>query len=210
MMNSVQGIEQLKSSFKEALMKTRRKGMDKVVAELESLGFFTAPASTRFHLNIEGGLLLHSYNVCEMALMLREQVCQKDPSLIPSLPIDSIVIASLLHDTCKSNIYKKCIRREMDSQGLWHDVESYEVDNSDLPVGHGEKSVIMLLRMGLELTDDEIMAIRWHMAPWDLAFQSYEQKMNLNSARDRSPLCSLIALADGIASSLLERKANET
>ena len=42
------------------------------------------------------------------------------------------------------------------------------MDYFDLPVGHGEKSVIMLLRWGLRMTDDEILAIRWHMDPGSL------------------------------------------
>ena len=32
-----------------------------------------------------------------------------------------------------------------------------------------KKSVIMLLRSGLDLHDDEIYAIRWHMGPWNLS-----------------------------------------
>ena len=38
-----------KEKFIEALKATGRAGVDKVVAELERLGFFEAPASTRFH-----------------------------------------------------------------------------------------------------------------------------------------------------------------
>ena len=64
----------------------------------------------------------------------------------------------------------------------------------------------MLLRCGLELTDDEIMAIRWHMQAWDLPFQSADAKANLNKAKEICPLVSLIQAADGLASNLLERK----
>lgn len=199
-------IEELKTAFCEALVKTGRKNIDKVISILDELGFFTAPASTRFHLNCEGGLLIHSYNVYKMALKVRDIACEREPALAERLPLESIAIAALLHDTCKAHIYRKCIKKEKDAYGCWSDVEGYEVDNTDLPIGHGEKSVIMLLRMGLELTDDEIMAIRWHMGPWDLAFQSYEQKTSLNSAKDLCPLCTVISTSDGIASGLLERK----
>lgn len=202
----INNINELKTAFCSTLIKTGRKNIDKVISRLDELGFFAAPASTRFHMNCEGGLLRHSYNVYEMALKVREIVCAKEPSLTERLPLDSVAIAALLHDTCKAHIYRKCIRKEKDASGFWVDVEGYEVDSTDLPVGHGEKSVIMLLRWGLELTDDEIMAIRWHMGPWDLAFQSYEQKASLNSAKELCPLCSLISIGDGIASGLLERK----
>ena len=61
------------TKFKEMLLSTKREGMEKVIEKLEELGFFKAPASTKFHLNYEGGLLEHSMNVCEMALELREK-----------------------------------------------------------------------------------------------------------------------------------------
>ena len=40
-----------------------REGADKLLAYLESSDFFTAPASTRYHGNYEGGLCQHSLNV---------------------------------------------------------------------------------------------------------------------------------------------------
>ena len=40
-----------------------RPGADKLLAWIESSDFFTAPASTRFHLSSPGGLLEHSLHV---------------------------------------------------------------------------------------------------------------------------------------------------
>lgn len=71
-------------------------------------------------------------------------------------------------------------------------------------MGHGEKSVIQLLRWGMELTEDEMLAIRWHMSAWDLPFQSYEAKECLNEAREKCPLLTLIQAGDGLSSSMLE------
>lgn len=73
-----------------------------------------------------------------------------------------------------------------------------------MPVGHGEKSVIMLLSLGLKLTLDETMAIRWHMGAWDFAFQSYEAKSNIGEAGNRYPLLALIQSADNMATHILE------
>lgn len=39
--------------------------------------------------------------------MLREQMININPDLEERLPEDSVVIASLLHDVCKANIYKE-------------------------------------------------------------------------------------------------------
>ncbi len=194
-----------KKKFLELLASTGRRGLDGVVAELDRLGFFTAPASTRFHLCEEGGLLQHSLNVCRAALKLRETFLSLDPSLAPRLPVDSIIIASLLHDSCKADIYRASFKWSKDSNNNWIKLPTYEANYDNFPLGHGEKSVIFLLRNGLEMTDDEILAIRWHMAAWDLPFQSYEMISNLNAARSKSPLLVLLQEADGLASHILER-----
>jgi hypothetical protein len=197
-------MENLKQQFIDKLLSTGREGMENVIKHLDRLGFFTAPASTKFHLNVKGGLMQHSWNVCNTALMLREQMVMVKPELAEKLPEDSVVIASLLHDVCKSNIYKETLLNRKNDQGYWEKVPGYEVDYSGLPLGHGEKSVIMLLTLGIKLTKDEMLAIRWHMTAWELAFQSPEQKANLQMARDMAPLCAIIQAADGLSSSLLE------
>ena len=197
-------MENLKKLFIERLLSTRREGMENVISNLERLGFFTAPASTKFHLSIPGGLMLHSWNVCNTALMLRDQMILMKPELQEKLPIDSVIIASLLHDVCKSDIYKETLLNRKNDQGFWEKVPGYEADCSNFPMGHGEKSVIMLITMGLKLTKDEMLAIRWHMTAWELAFQSFEQKANLQAARTIAPLCAIVQSADGLASALLE------
>ena len=197
-------MENLTEQFKAKLLSTKRDGMENVIKHLDRLGFFTAPASTKFHLNVKGGLMQHSWNVCNTALMLREQMIQMKPELAEKLPVESVIIASLLHDVCKSNIYKDAILNRKNDQGIWEKIPGYEVDYSSLPLGHGEKSVIMLLTLGLKLTKDEMLAIRWHMTAWELAFQSPEQKSNLQKAREIAPLCAIIQAADGLSSSLLE------
>ena len=197
-------MENLKEQFQNRLLETKREGMENVIKHLDRLGFFVAPASTKYHLNVKGGLMQHSWNVCNTALMLREQMIKMNPELEPKLPEDSVVIAALLHDVCKSNIYKETLLNRKNDQGVWEKVPGYDVDYSGLPLGHGEKSVIMLLTLGLRLTKDEMLAIRWHMAAWELAFHSAEQKANLQAARELAPLCCLIQCADGLAASLLE------
>lgn len=195
-----------KKEFIELLKTTNRQGIDDLVEELEDLGFFKAPASTKFHLNEDGGLVQHSLNVCKAALSMRRSMIELDDSLLEALPKDSVIIASLLHDTCKADIYKPTMKKEKNRFGMWCDVPGYDVDYSNFPLGHGEKSVIVLLRSGFELTDDEIMAIRWHMNAWDLPFQSYDIKSNFNKAKEICPLLSLVQAADCLASNLLERK----
>ena len=76
-------------------------------------------------------------------------------------------------------------------------------DTAPFPLGHGEKSVIRLLRSGLEMTDDEIMAIRWHMSSFDLAFQSPESRQDYSVASDKCPLLAVLRAADNLASHIL-------
>ena len=195
-----------KEEFLKLLRSTKRDGVDYVIEDLEDLGFFKAPASTKFHLNHEGGLVEHSVNVCNAALGIRKTMIEMDDSLRELLPQNSVIVASLLHDVCKADIYKSVMKKEKNQFGNWVDVPGYDVDYSNFPLGHGEKSIIVLLRSGLDVTDEEIMAIRWHMNAWDLPFQSADIKNNYNKAKEICPLVSLIQAADCLASNLIERK----
>ena len=195
-----------KKEYIDLLKSTRRENINYVIEELEELGFFLAPASTNFHSNHKEVLLEHSLKVCKVGLMLREQMINMNPDLESQLPLDSVILCTLLHDVCKSEIYKTAIKKRKNNFGVWEEYRGYDVDYSNFPLGHGEKSVIMLLRMGLELSDEEIMAIRWHMTAWDLAFQSQEMKANLNAAKDKTPLCCIVQTADGLATNQLEYK----
>lgn len=89
---------------------------------------------------------------------------------------------------------------------MWEEVQEYEVDYSGLPIGHGEKSVVMLLRMGLDLEDEEILAIRWHMGAWDVDRHSVEEEKSYREAQRQSPLVALVHSADTLAAQILERE----
>lgn len=138
-------MKNVRDQIVSVLKKTERSGFEKVVSGIQELGFFSAPASIKYNNNFEGGLALHSYQVYEIAMKLRDM----DKSFC-GIPEDSIAISCLLHDVCKADIYRKENGR-------------FIKDVSGFPAGHGEKSVIRLLMMGLELTEEEILAIRWHM-----------------------------------------------
>lgn len=193
----------MKDEFISILKATNRKGIDAVVAYLEKSGFFVAPASVNRHLSHDGGLLEHSFNVYRAAMALRKQMIELKPELESRLPEESIAIATLLHDVCKSNIYRKITKYRKNEEGRWETYDGYDADYTRFPFGHGEKSVVMLLRLGLELTNDELLAIRWHMGAWDLSFQSYESKSNISVASD-VPLVAIVQAADSLSAHLLE------
>lgn len=200
----------MKEQFIKLLQATKRTGIESVVSYLEQAGFFLAPASVSRHLSHEGGLLEHSLNVWKMAQMLRMQTIGMRPELEKQLPEDSVTIAALLHDVCKANIYKTVQKWRKDENNRWESYDAYDTDYSRFPVGHGEKSVIMLLRLGLQLTNDEIIAIRWHMGAWNLPMQSYEDKQNISVAYDGCPLAAVIQAADALATHILETKKEES
>lgn len=193
--------------FIELLRATGRDGIEYIIEDLDTWGFFDAPASVRNHFNFPGGLAMHSLNVYDMAMAIRNATIPLRPDMEKALNTDSIAIAALLHDVCKTNIYRRTKRKQRNEIGVWEDIEGYEVDYTEMPVGHGEKSVIMLLRSGLDLEDEEIFAIRWHMGPWDLPAQSIEMDKSYRKAQDRSPLVALIHTADTLAAQILERDA---
>lgn len=202
-------IKANKEEFLELLRSTKRDGIEDVITDLEELGFFTAPASAGHHLNVEGGLVLHSINTCKAALAIWEGMKTLEPSLATEVKRDSIIIASLLHDVCKSDIYKRSVKKRKNALGQWEDCEGYKVSYKDFPMGHGEKSVILLLCSGLDLSDDEMLAIRWHMGAWGINMNSYEDERCYDTARALYPLVSIIQTADGLAAAILERTAED-
>lgn len=117
------------------------------VEELKELGFFTAPASTKYHGAYEGGLFDHSLEVTVSLLELTEKLGLKWER--PESPY----IVGMFHDLCKCEKYIK-------------DGDSYTYNPDIILTGHGEKSVIMLQKY-IQLTDEEIACIRWHMGAFE-------------------------------------------
>lgn len=194
-----------KDRFCQLLRSTGRENIEYVIEDLEAYGFFEAPASVRNHYNHPGGLVEHSLNVYDAAMMVREGILARRPEMEKHLPAESVILASLLHDVCKANIYTLVNRKRKNEIGLWEDVKEYEISYKSLPIGHGEKSVVMLMRMGLDLEDDEILAIRWHMGPWAVDTTQIDIDRSYRQAILNTPLVPLIHTADTIASQIFER-----
>ena len=124
--------KEMKGNFVKLLRSTSRLGVGAVIAELERYGFFEAPASHNAHNAISGGLVAHSLNVYRVAKEISMAMRNINPDL--EVSDDSLIIAALLHDVCKAPRY----------QGSQCEGGVYQKSYSHLPVGHGEKSVIML------------------------------------------------------------------
>lgn len=163
---------------------------------LETGDFFSAPASTKYHLHGEGGLCQHSLNVYDC---LSKKL--KDWGL--EYPESTIRIVSLMHDWCKINVYVKSTRRvppERSGTGKWETEEVWIKDDA-YHLGHASKSVY-LIQQFIPLNMLEIEAIHSHMGSTDLStmFNSFD----LNAIFSVNPLAICLHLADMEASYLME------
>ena len=174
----------------------KREGSEKLLEYLtEKTDFFEAPASTRFHGAYEGGLLEHSLNVyeCLCDFVKRPRFRDKYGFVFDE---ESLAIAALLHDVCKTNFYKTEMRN-VKKNGVWESVPYYTIEDN-LPYGHGEKSVYILSGF-IKLTRDEAFAIRYHMG-----FSGPEDANQIGKALEMFPLAFALCVADMEASYYME------
>lgn len=193
---------EMRERFCNILRETGRENIDYVIEDLTDMGFFEAPASSQGHGAYAGGLVEHSLGVYDMAMEIREATLKRRPDLAKYLTPEKIAISALLHDVCKADRYRLTRRKRRNEVGLYEEQEVYEVHDEMFPCGHGEKSVIQLLRSGLDLDDDEVYAIRWHMGPWNMG---KEDEKYYRQASKQTPLQAVIHTADTLASAVLER-----
>jgi HD superfamily phosphohydrolase YqeK len=111
-------------------------------------GFFTAPASTKYHGNYEGGLFDHSFAVTTSLLSLTKRMGLNWKRKA------SPYIVGMLHDLCKCDSY------------IHNPDCTYSYNPNILLPGHGDKSVILAQKI-VDLTDEEMACIRWHMGAFD-------------------------------------------
>jgi putative nucleotidyltransferase with HDIG domain len=149
---------------------------ERVISDLTNRGFFTAPASTKYHGNYEGGLFDHSYEVAKVLIDLTEKLglCWENPR--------SPMLIGLFHDLCKVDNYV-------------FNGEYYEYSTDTLLKGHGDKSVMMLSEY-FTLTEEEICCIRYHMG----AFTDKSEWGDYTRAVHRYPNVLWTHTADMVAS----------
>lgn len=147
-------------------------------------GFFTAPASTKFHGSYEGGLFDHSLNVAMQLIELTTKLDLKWERL------QSPLIVGMFHDLCKIDQY---LYNDQTKQFIW--------SNSQKLLGHGDKSVKLLLEH-IDLTREEIDCIEQHMG----AFTNKEEWSRYTGAIHTHPNVLYTHVADMIASHIIENK----
>ena len=189
--------------FESLLMSTGRTGIDNVIEYLRKTDFYDAPASAKYHSNYETGLLDHSLMVYSIAEAFFEKMKLIDPELAITIPEESIIISALLHAVCKVCFYNKTVKWKKDEHNDWIQYDGYEIEDS-FPIGHGEKSVIMLLKIGLDLNPCEMLSIRYHMGFFGES--NVEFKNAMKSSIKMCPLVVLLQQADCSATMLFENE----
>lgn len=198
-MESIQDLPKQQERFRGlATTRIQRPGVDSLLDYLEKqTNFFEAPSSTNHHLALIGGLVEHSLNVYDALTML-------DRSHSLGLDPESMCVAALFHDACKGLSYKidwKWVKPDH----RWEKQELWVPDNDRLPLGHGEKSVIMILPH-LALKEEEALAIRWHMGAYEPGTVfGYPTGYQFQAAVKKHPLVPALHIADMIAAQIMEK-----
>ncbi|MHB0976881.1 MAG: HD domain-containing protein [Candidatus Aquicultorales bacterium] len=191
----------VRNRIKALWLGTKITGAAALVQWLEESDFYVAPCSCQNHLSVPGGLALHSLHVYE----LLERKCREHDVAIDS---SSLVICGLGHDVCKINYYAIEPRWRKDEAGRWESYDAYVIKDQD-PLGHGEKSVI-LLQEHIKVSKEEALAIRWHMGAYEPSTLFYYQGgATYQAAQRATPLVTLLHTADIEASHLLEAPEKE-
>jgi len=114
--------------------------------------WLTSPASTRFHLNCEGGLLLHSVGVAETLLRIKD-------TLAPHISDETCIIVGLFHDTGKVGMPGKpyYIPEIKDKVATG----KYFINTELVAMGLSLRS-LYLVSQYIPLNDEEAQAIAYH------------------------------------------------
>lgn len=117
--------------------------------------WLTSPASTRFHLNKEGGLLEHSVGVTENLLKFRE-------ALAPQISEESCVMVGLLHDVGKIGMpgkpryLKNSNEWEIKNRGI-----TYKINPAETQMNLAARSLYLIAKY-IPLSDSEAQAVLYH------------------------------------------------
>jgi hypothetical protein len=134
----------------------RKEPFDKFLKLLEvQTTWLTSPASTRFHLAEEQGLLKHSIGVAETLLRFRE-------FLAPAITEESCVIVGLFHDAGKLGMLGKRLYLPNDNEWMVKNRGiRYKINPNVVAMGLAVRS-LFLVSQYIQLSDSEAQAIAYH------------------------------------------------
>lgn len=202
--------QEMITRFENEMAKVNRPGVDKLMEYIRKSDFYTAPASTKYHLACESGLLRHSLNVLDALRGLLTPAYDTSGAFsgweykvagvaAATIPDESVIVMALLHDICKTYFYKIAFRNVKNEQtGKWEKAPYFTIEDK-MPLGHGAKSA-MIIKNYMELTNMEMYAIWWHMG-----FNGeYENDTCVGSSIEKYPAVLALQTADMQAAKIME------
>ena len=180
----------------KSVVVNRKAEFDRLIEFMENdTEFLTAPASTRFHLSKEGGLLEHSVNVCENMLRIKH-------ALAPNIDDESCVIVALIHDLGKVGMpgkaqYIKNEPTEKQKRYGYSATVPYSFNNDLTYLSVPVRSIYLALPY-IHLTEEEVQAVVYHDGQY--------VDDNKSVATKECPLLLLLQYADSWSAFVTERK----
>lgn len=181
-----------KEKIEELLLNTNRPGMTTLLDYMDEGGFYTAPASTKYHGAEDGALAVHSLNVCYTALEIAKTL---NPEITEEQK-NSIIICALLHDLGKMGQFGQPLYVENILKKGRSEAQPFKINPDLLTLDHEIVSVIEIQKY-IDLTPDEQFAIAFHNGMYT-AIGKYSLQGK------ETPLQMIIHFADMWASRVLE------
>ena len=160
----------VKQAIIDRLRTTKRENIETVIDYMEKHGFFIYHCHN--HHKYKGGLADHAWQTYQIAQRLDAERCTNNPN-VQQLDDDSLAICTLLHDIC-------------DCSGM-QDVGQHQ---------HGKRSSDMLKALGFKLSQQEFLAVRFHMSLKDKTTHP------LYDDAKKSQLRYIVHKADGVSAHL--------
>jgi HD superfamily phosphodiesterase len=158
----------IKQAIIVRLRATKRENIETIIDFMENKGFFTSRCHRHHH--YLGGLAEHAWQTYQIALRLDEERRENSHNA-QKLDVDSIAIATILHDLCNCSGLRNI-------------------------GGHGRRSAKLLKALGFKLTQEEFLAIRFHMSLKD------KKSHPLYNEALKSQLRYVVHKADGLSAQL--------
>ncbi|MEM4270785.1 MAG: HD domain-containing protein [Candidatus Pacearchaeota archaeon] len=155
----------------------------------KDISWLTSPASIKYHLNKEDGLLEHSVGVAETLLSLKE-------TLAPEISEESCVIVGLFHDVGK--IGMPGVPRYIKNDNEWaikNRSITYKINPKETYMGLAARSLYLVAKY-IPLSDSEAQAILYHDGQY--------VESNKEVAHHETPLALLAQFADLWTASVFE------
>ena len=181
----------------KSMVSQRKSQFDNLINFMESeTSWLNSPASTKYHLCKDGGLLEHSVNVAESMLKVRE-------ALAPEISEESCIIVSLIHDLGKVGMPRNpqyLVNEPSEKQKKY----GYKPDapykfNRELTYLSVLIRSLYLASKYIDLSEEEVQAIVYHDGQY--------VDDNKSVATKETPLTLLLQYADTWSGFVIERNS---